>query len=176
MTNNGQCDYWSKLLRWSRSGCAWSKEKFLWAIISFRDLWSEYDFKKINAFTLTLRKTILDFVSSSWGRSWESFNASLAVWGETPKIHWMKIPQALSFCFILLKLFLKSLDIWTQVLNFLGMDSLKVHIWNSLFAPSLDSFGEMIVNYQLFPSPISKAASVFTICHISAAVSGYHQI
>ena len=133
-------------------------------------------FQKINAFTLTLRKTILDFVSSSWSRSWESFNASLAVWGETPKIHWMKIPQALSFCFILLKLFLKPLDIWTQVLNLLGMDSLKVHIWNSLFAPSLDSFGEMIVNYQLFPSPISKAASVFTICHISAAVSGYHQI
>ena len=154
------------------------RREFPWAIISFQDLWSEYDFKKINAFMfpLTLRKTILDFVSSSWSRSWESFNASLAVWGETPKIHWMKIPQALSFCFILLKLFLKPLDIWTQVLNFLGMDSLKVHIWNSLFAPSLDSFGEMIVNYQLFPSPISKAASVFTICHISAAVSGYHQI
>ena len=42
------------------------------------------------------------------------------------------------------------------------------------FVPlQLDSSWEMIENYQLFMLPISRAASVITIGHISATVSDY---
>ena len=42
------------------------------------------------------------------------------------------------------------------------------------FAPlQLDSSWEMIENYQLFMLPISRAASVINIGHISATVSDY---
>ena len=60
--------------------------------------------------------------------------------GETPKIHWMKILQALSFFFILLKLFLKPLDILTEVSNFLDMEPLPVPLWKFFCSVAIGQF------------------------------------